>query len=38
MRPKGRMGMTREPEAEAARLDAGIAANLKGLEYGGSVD
>ena len=42
MRPKGRIAMTREPQAERAKLDAAIAAclpgrqaNLKELDYGG---
>ena len=44
MRPKGRIAMTREQQAEAAclrqgfgrqaKLDAAIAANLKELGYG----
>jgi hypothetical protein len=35
MRPKGRNAITREQQAEAARLDAAIAANLKEVGYGG---
>lgn len=42
MRPNGRIAMTREQQAEAAKLDAAIAAclpgrqaNLKELGYGG---
>jgi hypothetical protein len=34
MTRKGRIAMTREQQAEAAKLDAAIAANLKELGYG----
>jgi hypothetical protein len=34
MTRKGRIAMTREQKAEAAKLDAAIAANLKELGYG----
>jgi hypothetical protein len=35
MTRKGRIAMTCEQQAEAAKLDAAIAANLKELGYGG---
>jgi len=34
MTRKGRIAMTREQQAEPARLDAAIAANLRELGYG----
>jgi hypothetical protein len=35
MTRKGRIAMTREQQAERAKLDAAIEANLKELGYGG---